>query len=94
MHATQRAQSVTNGYFGGFIGKRGPGGALATRKCAGKLFTLRAKYKGKSKAAQLRAASARLTTDIEMSSTYRLARWEPAYRSVPAEATLANLDCK
>ena len=71
MIATQRTQSVTNGYFGGYIGKRQPAGALATRKCMGKLFTLRAKYKGKSRAAQLRAASGRLITDIEMNSSYR-----------------------
>ena len=69
--ATQRTQSVTNGYFGGYIGKRQPGGALATRKCIGKLLTLRANYKSKSRAAQLRATSGRLITDIEVNSTYR-----------------------
>ena len=69
--ATQRTQSTTNGYFGGYIGKRQPAGSLETRKCIDKLFTLRSKYQGKGKAAQLRAASGRMITDIEMNSTFR-----------------------
>ena len=68
---TQRTQSVINGYFGGYVGKRQPAGALETRKCVDKLFTLRARYHSKGKAAQLRAASGRLITDLEMNSTYR-----------------------
>ena len=59
----QRTQTVCNGYFGGYIGKRQPGGTLETKKCVDKLFTLRAKLQGKGKAAQLRAASGRPTTD-------------------------------
>ena len=47
---TQRTQSMTNGYFGGYIGKRQPAGALETRKCIDKLFTLSSRYQGKSKA--------------------------------------------
>jgi len=72
--ATQRTQTVTNGYFGGYIGKRQPAGALETKKCVDKLFTLRAKQQGKGKAAQLRAAGGGLITDLEMNSTYRR-RW-------------------
>ena len=68
---TQRTQSTTNGYFGGYIGKRQPAGALETRKCIDKLFTLRAKMRGQGKAAQLRAASGRMITELEMNSTYR-----------------------
>ena len=68
---TQRAQSVCNGYFGGYIGKRQPGGSLETKKCVDKLFTLRAKMRGQGKASQARAASGRLITDLEMNSTYR-----------------------
>jgi hypothetical protein len=68
---TQRAQSVINGYFGGYIGKRQPAGAFELKKCVDKLFTLRTRYQGKGKAAQLRAASGRLITDLEMNSTYR-----------------------
>ena len=71
MTITQRTQTVCNGYFGGYIGKRQPTGALETKKCVEKLFTLRAKMQGRGKAAQLRAASGRLITDIEMNSTYR-----------------------
>ena len=69
--ATQRTQTVTNGYFGGYIGKRQPAGNLETRKCIDKLFTLRAKIEGKGKAKQLRACSGRLITELEMNSTYR-----------------------
>ena len=53
------------------IGKRQPAGKLETKKCVDKLFTLREKIKGKSRGAQLRAASGRLITDLEMNSTYR-----------------------
>ena len=69
--ATQRTQNVSNGYFGGYIGKRQPAGSLETKKCVDKLFTLRSKMAGQGKAAQLRAASGRLITDMEMNSTYR-----------------------
>ena len=68
---TQRTQVVTNGYFGGYIGKRQPSGSLETKKCVDKLLTLRAKMKGRGKAAQLRASSGRLVTELEMNSTYR-----------------------
>ena len=67
----QRTQSLTTGYFGGYIGKRQPAGALETKKCVDKLFTLRSKYQSRGKAGQLRAASGRLITDLEMNSTYR-----------------------
>jgi len=69
--AAQRMQVVTNGYFGGYIGKRQPAGTLETKKCVDKLFTLREKIKGRSRGAQLRAASGRLITDLEMNSSYR-----------------------
>ena len=44
---------------------------METKKCVDKLFTLRAKIAGKSKAEQLRAVSQRMITDLEMNSTYR-----------------------
>ena len=44
---------------------------METEKCVDKLFSLRVKMKGRGKAAQLRAASGRLITDLEMNSTYR-----------------------
>ena len=62
---------MTNGYFGGYIGKRQPTGSLEFKKCIDKLCTLRSKMAGQGKAAQLRAASQRLMTEIEMNSTYR-----------------------
>eukprot|EP00959_Pyramimonas_sp_CCMP1952_P073412 1534354-Pyramimonas_sp.AAC.1 len=34
--AIQRAQVVTNGYFGGCIGKRQPAGTLEIKKCVDK----------------------------------------------------------
>jgi hypothetical protein len=67
----QRTQTQINGYFGGYIGKRQPAGAMEFKKCVNKLFTLRAKMAGQSKASQLRAASGRLVTELEMNSTYR-----------------------
>ncbi len=67
----ERTQSVTNGYFGGYMGKRQPAGSLEVKKCVDKLYTLRSKMAGQSKASQLRAASGRLITDMEMNSTYR-----------------------
>ena len=67
----QRTQSVTNRYFGGYVGKRQPAGALETKRCIDKLYTLRAKIAGRGQAAQLRAASGRLITETEMNSTYR-----------------------
>ena len=67
----QRVQSVTNGYFGGYVGKQQPRGALETRKCIDKLFTLRSKMAGTGRSKQLRAASGRMITDVEMASTYR-----------------------
>ena len=69
--ALQRTQTTTNGYFGGYIGKRQPAGTLETKKCVDKLFTLRARNQGKGKAAQFRAVSGRMITDLEMNSTYR-----------------------
>ena len=68
---TQRTQSVVCGYFGGYVGKRQPAGALETKKCVDKLFTLRGKIAGHSKAQQVRSVSQRLITDLEMNSTYR-----------------------
>ena len=69
--ALQRTQTTTNGYFGGYIGKRQPAGALETKKCGDKLYTLRDRSRGKGKAAQLRAVSGRMITDLEVNSTYR-----------------------
>ena len=44
---------------------------MEVEKCVNKLYILRAKKQGSSKAAQLRAASGRMITDLEMHSTYR-----------------------
>ena len=68
---TQRTQSVTRQYFGGYIGKRQPSGGLELKKCVDKLFTLRTKIVGQGKSPQLRAVSGRLMTDLEMNSTFR-----------------------
>ena len=67
----QRAQATTNGYFGGYIGKRQPAGKLETKKCVHKMHILRGRMEGKSQQAQERAASARMITDLEMGSTLR-----------------------
>ena len=68
---TQRMQSVTRGYFGGYIGKRQPSGGLELKKCVDKLFTLRGKIAGQGKSSQLRAVSGRLMTDLEINNTFR-----------------------
>ena len=68
---TQTAQSQTNGYFGGCIGKRQKSGKLETRKCVDKMHVLRAKTEAKSATQQQRAASGRMITDIEMNGTLR-----------------------
>ena len=60
-----------NGCFGGYVGKRQPTGALETKKCVDKMMTLRTRVHGRGRAGQLRAASGRLITDLEMNSTYR-----------------------
>ena len=41
------------------------------KRCVDKLFTLRGKIAGHSKAQQVRSVSQRLITDLEMNSTYR-----------------------
>ena len=66
----ERAECLQR-FVWGCVGRREPAGSLETKKCVDKLFTLRAKYQGKGKAAQLRAASGRMITDMEMNSTYR-----------------------
>ena len=67
----QRAQSVSNGYFGGYIGKRQPAGKLEVKKCMDKMHRLRDKIRSHSHHSQVRAASGRLMTELEMNSTYR-----------------------
>ena len=90
--AAQRTQTVAMGYFGGYIGKRQPAGTLETKKCVDKLFTLREKIKGRGKAAQLRAASGRMVTDLEMNSTYRGAVevYNMCSRNRPDDVTFAE----
>ena len=68
---TQRMQSATRGYFGGYIGKRQPAGGFELKKSIKNFFTLRGKIAGQGRSAQLRAASGRLMTDLEMNSTFR-----------------------
>ena len=67
----QTAQAQTNGYFGGYIGKRQKCGKLETRKCVDKMHVLRARQEGKSEFEQQRSVSGRMITDIEMNGTLR-----------------------
>ena len=71
MRQTQRIQSITNGYFGGYIGKRQPSGKAELRKCVNNMYNLRNKMQGQSLAAKQRAVSGRMITDLEMNGTYR-----------------------
>ena len=67
----QRTQSLINGYFGGYIGKRQKIGQLETKKCIDKMYTLRERDKGRSAKQQHRAVTGRMLTDIEMNGTAR-----------------------
>ena len=69
----QKAQAVTNGYFGGYIGKAQPAGHMEIKKCIDKMYTLReslAKDK-KSFSQKQRAVSGRMVTDLEMNGVFR-----------------------
>jgi hypothetical protein len=69
----QKAQAVTNGYFGGYIGKAQPAGHMEIKKCIDKMYTLRdslAKDR-KSFRQQQRAVSGRMVTDLEMNGVFR-----------------------
>ena len=68
---TQIAQGVTNGYFGGYMGKRQPSGKMETHKCIKKMYTLRDKNAGKTQKKRQRAVTNRMVTDIEMNGTLR-----------------------
>ena len=68
---TATAQAQTNGYFGGYIGKRQRAGKLETKKCVDKMHVLRNKNEGKSEFEQQRAVSGRMITDIETNGTLR-----------------------
>ena len=68
---SQRIQAITNGYFGGYIGKRQPSGKAELKKCINHMYTLRNKIQGQSLNAKQRAVSGRMITDLEMNGTYR-----------------------
>ena len=68
---TQRVQSIVNGYFGGYIGKRQPNGKMELKKCVNHMYNLREKIMNKSNAGKHRAVSGRMVTDLEMHGTYR-----------------------
>ena len=57
MRTAQRQQAATNGYVGGYIGKRQPSGKLETKESGDKMHVLREKLTNKSAAAQLRAVT-------------------------------------
>ena len=69
----QRAQAMTNGYFGGYIGKAQPAGHMEIKKCIDKMYTLRGRLAdgNKSLRQQQRAVSGRMVTDLEMNGVFR-----------------------
>ena len=69
----QKAQAVTNGYFGGYIGKAQPAGHMELKKCIDKMYTLRESLvrDKKSVSQQQRAVSGRMVTDLEMNGVFR-----------------------
>ncbi|CAE7860116.1 esrp2 [Symbiodinium microadriaticum] len=66
-----RAQSVTNGYFGGYISKKQRLGQVELRKCAAKMLQLGQLKQGSSAQQQFRAASGRMISDLELNGTLR-----------------------
>ena len=66
-------QTITNGYFGGYIGKRQPCRKAELKKCINQMYNLRNKTNDKGASAQHRAVSGRMITDLEMNGTYRRA---------------------
>ncbi|CAJ1395073.1 unnamed protein product [Effrenium voratum] len=66
-----RAQSVTNGYFGGYISKRQKLGKLELRKCVRKLLQLQSKLQARTSSQQFRAVSGRMISDLEINGTVR-----------------------
>ena len=66
-------QTITNGYFGGYIGKRQPCRKAELKKCINQMYNLRNKINDKGASAQHRAVSGRMITDLEMNGTYRRA---------------------
>ena len=69
----QRVETVTNGYFGGYIGKAQPAGHMEIKKCIDKMHTLRGTLArdGKSSRQKQRAVSARMISDLEMNGVFR-----------------------
>ena len=58
-------QTITNGYFGGYIGKRQPCRKAELTKCINQMYNLRNKINDKGASAQHRAVSGRMRTDLE-----------------------------
>ena len=67
---SQRIQAVTEGYFGGYIGKRQPGGKAEVKKCINHMYALRNKLRGQGTNAEQRAVSEEMIADLEMNGTY------------------------
>ena len=58
-------QTITNGYFGGYIGKRQPCRKAELKKCINQMYNLRNKINDKGASAQHRAVSDRMITDLD-----------------------------
>ena len=67
----RRAQSMTNGYFGGYIGKGQPASQMEIKKCIDKMHALhdRMHTEKRSIAQQRRSVTGRMVTDLEMYQT-------------------------
>ena len=73
IHIAQKAQAVTNGFVGEYVGKAQPAGHMEIKKCIDKMYTLRdslAKDK-KSFSQKQMAVSGRMVTDLEMNGVVR-----------------------
>ena len=71
----RQAQSMTNGYFGGYIGKGQAAGQMEIKKCIDKMHALRDRMHTEKKplAEQRRSVTGRMVTDLEMNDVYRCA---------------------
>ena len=71
--AVQTAQSMTTGYFAGYITKVQPCGQYELKKCTDKMLLLKERIHGRTASDQVRAVTRRMLTDLEQKGVLRSA---------------------
>ena len=71
---TQRAQTLTSGYFGGYMVKTQPVGRYELKKCIDKMHMLRERIADRSERDKAIAVARRMATDLEMKGVLREAQ--------------------